>query len=242
MSPDVPVLRWTQKAEFATQTQEIREAVCEAWLRENVEPHLLQLDRNLPSSLGQDFGRSGDLSVILPIQTYPNLIRRAPFGLELRNIPYEQQRQVLFFICDRLPRFRHAALDGRGNGGYLAEVAMQRYGGLRVTSVMATRQWYADNWPRYKAGLEDRQCVLPSSLDWIDDHRMVEYVRGVPQIPDSKKNKGTDGKPRHGDSAIACLMAWFASAQEGGEIDYESVEIPQDGINGFTVDSGDYYG
>lgn len=244
MNADVPVLRWTQKAEFATQPQEIREAICNAWLNENVEPLLRQLNPNLPSSLGQDFGRSGDLSVILPIQTYPNLVRRAPFGLELRNIPYEQQRQVLFFICDRLPRFRHAALDGRGNGGYLAEVAMQRYGGLRISTVMATRQWYADNWPRYKAGLEDRQCVWPLSLDWIDDHRMVEYVRGVPQIPDSKKNKGTDGRPRHGDSAIAALLGWFASCQEGGEIDYESIEIPEmAGFDGFTVGSGgDYYG
>ena len=64
------------------------------------------------SFLGEDFGRSGDLTVIWPLQLKGNTLRRTPFVIELRNIPFRQQEQVLFYVADRLPRFRRGR-DGR---------------------------------------------------------------------------------------------------------------------------------
>ena len=62
------------------------------------------------------------------LQMRNNLLRHTPFIVELRNIPFRQQEQILFYIADRLPRFVGGAMDARGNGQYLAESAMQRYG------------------------------------------------------------------------------------------------------------------
>ena len=79
---------------------------------------------------GQDFGRFADRSIIAPIEIGKTLKRTVPFNVEMLNIPFEQQRQVLFYICDRLPRFIGGKMDASGNGAYLAEVAAQRYGAL----------------------------------------------------------------------------------------------------------------
>jgi phage FluMu gp28-like protein len=84
---------------------------------------------------GEDFGRNGDLSVFWPLQIQSNLVRRTPFVVELRRVPFRQQEQILFYIVDRLPRLIGGALDARGNGQYLAETARQRYG-ARVEQVM----------------------------------------------------------------------------------------------------------
>jgi phage FluMu gp28-like protein len=57
-----------------------------------------------------------------------NLVRRTLFVLELRNMPFRQQEQILFYIVDRLPHLIAGAMDATGNGAYLAEMAVQRYG------------------------------------------------------------------------------------------------------------------
>jgi phage FluMu gp28-like protein len=124
-------------------------------------------------------------------------------------------------------------MDARGNGQYLAEVAMQRYGATLIHMVKASVQWYAENWPKYKAGMEDDRLQLPPSSDWKDDHRQVQVIRGVPAIPDGK-NKGTDGKPRHGDGAIAGLMAWYATLNAAAPIEFRSVPERGPGLKGFA--------
>lgn len=85
------------------------------------------LPRTARSSIGMDFGRSGDLSVLIPLLEGQALERISPFIVEMRNVPFRQQEQIVFWIADRLPRFNFGAFDARGNGQYLAEVAMQRY-------------------------------------------------------------------------------------------------------------------
>ncbi|MBC8674455.1 hypothetical protein H2136_22855 [Aeromonas hydrophila] len=65
----------------------------------------------------------------------PTTRRRVPFTVELKNTPFKQQEQALYFICDRLPRRDGIWLDARGNGQYLAEQAAYRYG-QEVVQVM----------------------------------------------------------------------------------------------------------
>lgn len=82
---------------------------------------------------------------------------------------------------DGLPGLLGAAFDARGNGAYLAEYAMQRYGSGRVQQVMPTEGWYREHMPPVKAALEDGNLVdLPKDEDTLDDLRAVQVVNGVP--------------------------------------------------------------
>jgi phage FluMu gp28-like protein len=227
MSAEIPVIKWEFKPDFATLPEDERKTHVAVLIERDLKPILRNANPHLKSYAGQDFGRSGDLSVIVPAQEQPNLVKRSLFALELRNCPFEQQKQILLWICDNLPRFSSVAIDARGNGGYQAESALQRYGLSRVHSIMATQGWYLEWFPKYKAGLEDREFLMPKSADMLDDHRMVVMEKGVPKVSDGK-NKGTDGKDRHGDSAIACLMLWYASCNGGGVAEGAIAEEEED--------------
>jgi phage FluMu gp28-like protein len=185
---------------------------------DSLAPLLDQLDPNAVTWFGEDFGRSGDLTVIWPLQMRGNLVRRTPFVIELRNIPFRQQEQILFYTADRLPRFAGGAMDARGNGQYLAETAMQRYG-ARIRQVMLSADWYRENMPRYKAAFEDGAIELPRDADILADHRALVMDNGVAHVPE-RRIRGANGKPRHGDSAIAAALAYYASKLSVGEIAY----------------------
>jgi len=216
MAADIPVLRWAQKNEFAEWPKKHREAETDYWLKDHLRPLLQALPLEQPCYFGEDFGRSGDLTVILPLQEQPGIMYRAPFCVELRNIPFEQQRQVLFYIVKNLPRFRGGALDARGNGEYLAEVAMQAFGSHRIHQVKLTQPWYLENMPPYKSAFEERTIVLPRDADILDDHRALRMERGIAKVPETHKGKGRDGGQRHGDAAIAGCLAWYAATKIEG--------------------------
>jgi len=84
---------------------------------------------------GEDFARSGHLSVIAPMMISEHLVRWVPFLVELRNVPTRQQEQILWHIIDRLPRFQAAAMDATGNGETIAEYTLDKYG-QRIEPVM----------------------------------------------------------------------------------------------------------
>ena len=217
MSSDIPVFRLGFKNDFALLPEDSRNSQVADWLRLKLAPALENLHPHYRTSYGFDFGRSGDLSYLIVLQEQPDLVRRAAFALELRNVPFKQQEQILFWIIERLPRFIGGAHDARGNGQYLAEVSAQRWGQNRIEQVQLSLHWYRENFPKYKAAHEDRQIQLPKDADLLDAHRLVEVIQGVPKIPD-KRTKGTDGKQRHGDGAIACCLAWFASLKNGDSL------------------------
>lgn len=214
MNKELPVLRWAPpSADFVHWPEHLRTAEMREWLDANVLPLLLALDANCPSFVGEDFGRTGDLTVIAPCQLLANMRRRFPFLLELRNCPFDQQREALFYICDRLPRFRAGKLDARGNGQYLAEKAQQKYGITRIEQVMLSRPWYRDNTAPLKAAFEDGGIELPADRFILDDLRLVVVDKGIPVIPDAR-TEGADGGKRHGDSAVALMLAYAASRAE----------------------------
>jgi phage FluMu gp28-like protein len=215
LSPDIPVIRYEQTNIFNEKDDEYRHSVVEAWCEDILQPLLETADKSRQSVLGEDFARSGDLTIMLPMQELQDTRWRALFSLELRNMPFRQQEQILFFIIDHLPKFHHASLDARGNGQYLAEVAMQRYGKEKVSQVMLSETWYRENMPKYKAAFEDKDILLPKDADVIEDHRAIKIINGVPKLP-STKNTGADKKKRHGDTGIAGAMAYHSTYQEGG--------------------------
>jgi phage FluMu gp28-like protein len=147
-----------------------------------------------------------------------NLQRHTPFLLELRDVPFTTQQQILFYIIDSLPRFFHAALDAGGNGAFLAEVTRQKLGPSLVSEIKLSQDWYMLNMPKLKDGFDNGYFSLPRDDDTMGDYRLLQMTRGVVKVPDNAHTIGADGHKRHGDSAIAGALAYFASNQDSGPI------------------------
>ena len=225
---EAPVLRFEGSAEFNGWPEPLREAEMRDWCEEHLKPLLAKLDPKERHAFGEDFGRTGDLTVFAPIAIGQDLRRRVPFLVELRNVPFKQQEQVLNFIVDRLPRLQAGALDARGNGQYLAEQTAYRYGGGRIECVMLSQSWYLENMPKLKAALEDDLMSVPRDRDVLDDLRAIQVIKGIPRLPEGKTGAG---KNRHGDAAIAIALAYYASLMDAVEYAYHPVrkqdELPR---------------
>lgn len=240
MTAGAPICRLSLPDSFAQLGDDVRRVQVDEWLDEHVAPLLAALDPNGRHYFGQDFGRNGDLSGLAPLALDVGLIRRIPFLIEMRNVPFRQQEQVLFYVVDKLPNFLAGAMDARGNGQFLAEVAAQRYGFTRIHQVMLTREWYRDEMPRYKDSLEDGTLFIPKDADLLADHGLFAMVDGVAKIPDNARTKGSDGQPRHGDSAMGCVFARFASDMAIAPIEALTLGVAR---AGYQLDDfhGSYY-
>ncbi len=221
---DAPVLRYNCPAGFEQLPDRDRHDAVQDWLDFEVAPRLAALDQDAQSVFGLDFGRSGDLTVAVPAQIDTGLRRRVPFMLELRNMPHKQQIQVCSFVLQRLPRFRKAALDARGNGHALAEFLAQEFGWDQIELVMLSEGWYREHMPPLKAAFEDDTISLPRDRDTMTDLRAIKMVRGVARVPDTR-TAGKDGGQRHGDAGIAIALMHYASRQDWEVIDYHRVQI-----------------
>jgi len=239
MSPDLPVFRLACPPGFELKPEAERRSFVEAWLEQNLAPVLAGLDRGLRHGYGFDFGRSGDLSIFCPLQETRQLLLRTPFVLELRNVPFRQQERILFFCVDRLPRFSNGKHDARGNGQFLAEYAVQRYGALRIEPVMLSQAWYLANMPPLKASIEDRTVLISRDADLRGDLRQLQLVRGIPMVPPDARTQGADGGQRHGDFAVALGLAHAAMKAEWIEYGYRPAGLSAGSGQGLRPDPDD---
>ena len=215
MRGDIPVFRWSPPADdFVDWPVDKAALYTLAWCENTLKPLLGVLPGDRDHFLGGDFGRSGDLTIFHPATETHTLGLVPPFILELRNCPHKTQEQILFYVCDRLPRFSGAALDARGNGSFLAESARQKYGPERIAEVMTSEKWYRETMPMLKAAVEDKTLMLPKDAHILADYRALKMVRGVARVPD-KRDRDATGQ-RHGDAAIAGGMMLHARAVFGG--------------------------
>ncbi|MGX2951601.1 terminase large subunit domain-containing protein [Ursidibacter sp. B-7004-1] len=213
MSEETPVIRLEAKAEFSLTPEYERYQEINDWCETELAPVLAILEPNLLHFLGEDFARSGDRTSFVVLAQQQNLVKSVRLIVELGNMPYKQQEQIVHYILQGLPNFAGAAFDARGNGGYLAESAKDSYGTL-IDCVQLSEKWYRENTAPFKAALEDGELQdIPKDADILADLRSFQVVKGVPRIPD-KRTKSTDGKTkRHGDTAISLLLAHYASRQ-----------------------------
>lgn len=219
----IPIYRFEAPEGFEGWSQAQREAEVEQWCIDNLLAELKKLNPNHRHVFGEDFARRGDLTIFCPLAIRSDLVKRVPFVVELRNLTYEQQRQVLFFILTRLPRFTGAAFDATGNGGYLAEQAALRWGTQMVDEVSLNLSWYTQWMPKLKAEFESFSLELPRHQSVLDDLLHIKVVNGIPQIDKGRQKdlESNDSKgKRHGDFAVALAMAVRASWMEGGSIDF----------------------
>ncbi|CEM56787.1 hypothetical protein ABFU56_02985 [Xanthomonas campestris pv. campestris] len=229
-----PVLRYNAPKGFEQLPDGERWRTIQEWLDFEVRPRLQPLDADLQSVFGQDFGRTGDLTVMVPAQIQQNLRRKIPFILELRNMPHKQQDQIAQFVIKGLPRFVKAAVDARGNGHAVSEFLAQEFGFSRVALVMATEGWYRENMPPLKKAFEDDTIAVPRDKDVLTDLRAIKVIKGVARVPD--RSVGKDGGQRHGDAGIAIALMYYASRHPGAEIAWTSA--PR-GSRGYDTEADD---
>lgn len=219
-----PVLQLRCPEGFDLRPEHERRSYVDAWLEQTVAPELAKLDRNLRHAWGHDYARSGHISCFVPLVTQRDLRRSVPFAIEMRNVPYAQQKQVVFYVVDRLPNRLGGKVDATGPGAPLAEEAQQRYGESQVERVVLNQGWYLANVPPVKAAFEDRTVEILSWADHVDDLRQLRLIRGVPMVPKDAETKGSDGGKRHGDFAVGLVLAWAASKSTPMDYDgYQSV-------------------
>lgn len=216
---DAPVLRFEGDARFNALPERHRQAEAREWLERKLDPLLAGLDKRRRHFVGEDFGRTGDLTVLAPMEVGAAMRRSVPFLIELRNVPFRDQERILFHLCDGLPRLSGMKLDARGNGQYLAEQAAYRYGS-RVEAVMLTQGWYLEHMPPFKAAFEDGAIRIPRDDEVASDLRALQVVKGIPRVPEVRT--GAEGD-RHGDAAIALCMGHSASRSDWQEYGFESV-------------------
>lgn len=219
MNPELQIIEYEAPKGFEDRPLSQRKKDIRQWLEETVQPHLEQLNPDLCHIFGEDFARKGDLSIFGVGEIQRDTRITVPLQLELRNMPYSQQEQIMYYVIDNLPRFTGAAFDATGNGGSLAEKAADRYGTEMVEQVMLNIAWYREWMPKLKAKFEDFDIEIPKSTDVVNDLRKIIVTKGVPQI-EKGSDKDDKGKQRHGDSAVAYAMIVRASYLEGGEIDF----------------------
>lgn len=190
-----------------------RAAFVATWCDEALAPVLARLDPTRRHALGQDFGRTSDLTVIAVGEELANLTLAVPLMVELKNMPVREQQAVLGYIVARLPRFGAAKLDSTGNGLALAEWAQDQFGRDRVEAVKITQGWYLEHVPKLKARIDDRTILLPQDADIRDDIRAFTLVGGIPSIPERSGG-------RHGDAGVALVMLVAANATDVVVVDF----------------------
>ena len=215
---DAPIRRFAGSAAYNALPEPARRREMDTWLKEELAPLLATLTLDRRHVMGMDFARSRHLSVIAPLEIGETLRRRCPFMVEMHNVPHQQQSQVIEYVCDRLPRFAGAALDATGPGSFVAEAAVDRYRAL-AEGVVMTEPWYREQMPPLKAAFEDGLITIPRHDDVLEDLRAVRLIRGIPRVPEGKTDKKGE---RHGDSAIALALAYYASRRDGGPVEFES--------------------
>jgi phage FluMu gp28-like protein len=223
MESGIPVVRLTKSDDFKNAPDHIRQAEIRDFCEQTLKPILARLDEKRAHFFGEDFARKGHATGIVVFEQLPTLVRRTRLILELHNVPFEEQKQILFYIVDRCPRMSGGALDATGNGAWLAEVTAQRYG-ERIVEVKLSAEWYRVNGAAYAAAFTDRTVILPRDEDVLRDHQALAYVNGVIRVPEDMEFKGSDGLARHGDTAIGGMLAWFASTQGVVEYGYRGRE------------------
>ena len=215
---DAPVVRFEGSASFNMAPESVRRAEMQDWINDNIKPLTAVLNPLRRHVFGMDFARSGDMTDIAPMEKGETLHKTVPFIVELHNVPFKQQEQVLFAVADDLPRLSGGALDATGNGAQIAEAAKDRYGSM-IEEVKMSENWYRESFPPYKADLEDGMTTIPKHDDILEDHRAVQLVNGVPRLPKKKTDKKGQ---RHGDSVVAIVLADTAARKDHASIDFES--------------------
>ena len=236
MTPDYPVVRLTCPDGFELKPREWRETYIRDWFADTVTPVLRTFDPNRRSFFGQDFARSSDLSFVAAGQIDPSTILHCRLALEMRNVPFRDQKLILDLLVRGMPMFSTATMDGRGNGQQLAEDMADDWGQDRIIAEMDNANTYLRKMPRMKARFDDQTILLPRSEPIVEDLRLIKLVKGVPMVVDRVADKadGAKGK-RHGDGAIGLMNLVAAADMDVQPIDLHALGAMRSEVGEFVT-------
>lgn len=235
----VPLVREAWPTEFSLLPEPARANEVAEFCRDRLSAILKLLDQDRRHGFGEDFARTGDLTVIVALEEGRDLVLRPRLVVELAGCPFAQQRQILKYIVERLPRFAAGSMDATGNGAELAEFAADQWGHARIEQVKISDAFYLEQMPRFKAALEDATLDgLPRDEDCRDDLRTIHVINGVPKLGPARARAGEKLARRHGDFAIALLLAHRAMTRDVAPIEFMSLpgvtgELPSLDFTGY---------
>ncbi|MHC1700296.1 MAG: hypothetical protein AB9900_04850 [Humidesulfovibrio sp.] len=225
-----PVLRIALPDSFAALPEAQRKEWAQGWIELHLKPLLARLNPARPHVFGQDFARHRDFSVLAPLEIDQQLMRRAPFLIEMHNVPTRQQEQILWTLIPALPRFSGGAMDASGSGQTLAEYTADKFGADKIHQVVLSQAWYRDWMPKFVGAFEDGMLDLPRDADIESDLRALEESDGITKVPDVRiKDSKAAELMRHGDAAIALALGWFASLNKVEER-FGSIRVPRNPV------------
>lgn len=219
-----PILRLALPADFVPRSLPYRDSWVAEWIRINLNPVLATLDKERQHAFGSDYARHGDFAVFAPLSIEQDLRRRCPFMIEMKDVPTRHQTQILWHAIRQLPRFIGGAMDATGNGATLAEYTAEEFGLERIHQVMLNDTWYRANMVPFQQAFEDQMFDLMRDADVLNDLRALEMIDGIIKLPKLRQQDTKDAEfKRHGDSAIALVLGYFASRIPAVEYAYHAV-------------------
>jgi phage FluMu gp28-like protein len=225
--PAAPIVRLELQPEHMRRPEGERTEWVLNWCAGEIGPLLKAMPADLRTVLGYDFARSfnGDLSVMAPLQVRRNLNRVCPWLVEMRGVGFEEQWEILQYTIKGIRKFAGAAIDGGGNGSWLGDKALARYGEEMVDVVILSEKWYAAEIPALRASFEEHAILVPGDVDVRDDLLMFRLnPKGIPTLGDTRRRDTRDRKPRHGDAGMALALAHSRCRVAPPEGDFRRVE------------------
>lgn len=207
----VPIIRWNFGSDFLFKNALYKKREVEKLFRKDVE-HIIRCCTG-KVYIGEDFARSGDLTVYWILEQAGTRCRVRAV-VEVKNCPFEEQEntaRMMLHAAREQGKLGGMAIDGRGNGQQIAEAMSLEFPGAAV-AVMETAAWYAEWFPKMKALMEGSEWTVPDDQTIMADFGIVVLKNGNPYVPDIRL-KDRDGGKRHGDAALAAVLACYAVSE-----------------------------
>lgn len=225
---DYRVVRWSPPEpagglKFVDWPEQLRRDHMNLWIKEHVLPVLKSFPVRALCAVGGDFAMRQDRADYAVGYTDDLLHRHVPLIAELRECPYDQQKQLLFTIglwLVKHRRFQGGVLDANGNGMVLAQETRQKFGPERIVELMPSDAWAREFTPKFSAAFADKTIHIPADIDTRDDLHQFRVINGVGKIPSNVRTEGTDGGRRHADAAVALINFYAATFGELVEYGY----------------------
>jgi phage FluMu gp28-like protein len=129
-------------------------------------------------AFGYDVARKGDPAIAHLLAIDRMLTRRSALTVELRNVPFAEQKAICTDILHAAPRLVGAAIDATGLGMNLAEDLGREFGlsdgdlsGGLVCMISFSQGWYNENMPPLKVAFEDGTIALAKDAEHVSDLR-----------------------------------------------------------------------
>ena len=203
------IVRWNFKDDFLHKPAYYKKSEVEKMFNADIAPIIRGCNGKV--FIGQDFARSGDLTVYWILEQ-AGMACELRCVLEVKNCPFEEQEntgRMMLSLAKAEGKSGGMAIDGRGNGQQITETLSLEFPGTCV-GVMETASWYATWFPKLKALLETQDFTLPDDETILSDFGVIVLKNGNPYVPDIR-TKDRDGTKRHADGALSALLACYAT-------------------------------